>query len=473
MSNAIHDPAEADGCHRGRWKGIVRGGVVCHYGIRYARLSNPDRADSRSEAASGRLDVADMTEVPVFPQLPSRLEAVTGPAARLNPQTDDAFFLNVWAPTGHAGEAQGLPVVVFIHGGAWVSGGGAVRWYRGEHLARDGVVVVTVNYRLGPAGHLEGDGGEAGEHRPFRDLLLALQWVKAHVADFGGDPDRVTLAGQSAGAWYVWALSSLPEAEGLFRRAAILSIPEIEPWTRSYRKAFSLRVQEFVPGQGAQAEREEVLRAGILALAEVPRAVGSISPMYLPTLTGEQAALLQNAESAAAHQHVDAVYVRITRHEMSVFLPLEASGALAEKAAQEALRKRANGQKPPLRPVPAHWTSSYAEKVRLSSWLQFERFSRQILDAARRSGREAIEREFAAMAGQRHLGAVHCIDLPFQFGNFDDWVDAPMLAGWDREAFEDLSRNVRNDLVDFAYGRCGPAPRVFGEGAGPAGGARQ
>lgn len=450
--------AGGDTVRRGAWIGTVRNQVETYYGIRYARLSDAGRPGSRSTAASGQLKVEDMTAVPVFPQLPSRLEAVTGPAGRLNPQDDEAFFLNVWAPLG----ADRLPVLVFVHGGAWASGGGAMRWYRGERLAGDGIVVVTVNYRLGPAGHLDDDGGDRPVHQPFGDLLLALQWVGRHIVELGGDPDRVTLAGQSAGAWYAWALASLPEAEGLFRQAAILSIPQIAPWTPARRAAFTHRVVTLAAGQNGA---DRLLHAGVQALAETPRVAGGMPPMYLPMVAGTAAGMLENVATAAAHLHAEALYVRVTRHEMSVFLPpLEPGSAAAEEILRE-LRARARGEAVPSRSAPAWWHPQYAEAVEFASWLEFGRVASEIAEEVGLRGHDVMWREFAATGGPPHFGAVHCIDLPFQFGNFADWADAPMLAGWEPDAFEQVSRAVRTDLVEFVRGDCVDVHRTLGEGA--------
>lgn len=296
---------------RGGAVGVPRDGIACFYGLRYGQLSRPGSPRSAVAAADGQLKVEDLTEVPVFPQLPSRLESVMGPGIRDNPQEDEAFYLNVWAPE----DAAGLPVLVFLHGGAWVSGGGAARWYRGERLAGEGLVVVTLNYRLGPAGHLDDD--EPGSyHRPIEDILEALRWVQRHIADFGGDPDRVTLAGQSAGAWYAWALSTLPAAAGLFRRAALLSIPSIKPWTPVQRSAFTRAVLAARAREAASRHepREALLRAGARVLPQAPREPGAIPPMYLPVWTEDPA-------RPSSKFHVDALYLRVTRHEMSVFLP--------------------------------------------------------------------------------------------------------------------------------------------------------
>ncbi len=121
--------------------------------------------------------------------------------------------LNVWTP-----DVSGrLPVLVWIHGGAFVNGSGAVDVYGGSAFARDGVVCVTINYRLGAEGFLLLDGAPA--NRGLLDQVAALTWVRDNIAAFGGDPDAVTIAGESAGAMSVGCLLSMPAAAGLFRRA--------------------------------------------------------------------------------------------------------------------------------------------------------------------------------------------------------------------------------------------------------------
>ncbi len=132
---------------------------------------------------------------------------------------EDVLNLNVWTPDPGA---AGLPVLVWIHGGAFVNGSGGVPQYDGTAFARDGVVAVTINYRLGVDGFLHfGDDGPA--NRGLLDQVAALSWVRDNIAAFGGDPQRVTIAGESAGAMSVTSLLSMPRAAGLFSRAVAQS----------------------------------------------------------------------------------------------------------------------------------------------------------------------------------------------------------------------------------------------------------
>ena len=137
--------------------------------------------------------------------------------------SEDCLYLNVWTP--HATAAANLPVIVFIHGGAFTSGAGSIRIYNGTNLAKTGLVIVTINYRVGIFGFFASPqlSAESPHHTSgnygLMDQIAALRWVRRNIRAFGGDPNRVTIWGQSAGAWSVEALTLSPRATGLFQRA--------------------------------------------------------------------------------------------------------------------------------------------------------------------------------------------------------------------------------------------------------------
>ncbi|QKW18583.1 carboxylesterase family protein [Kitasatospora sp. NA04385] len=140
----------------------------------------------------------------------------------------DVLNLNVFTPEpGPAGVGAGLPVLVWIHGGGYVAGSAASPWYDGAAFNRDGVVLVSVGYRLGVEGFLHLP--DAPDNRGVRDWVAALEWVRDNVAAFGGDPGRVTVAGQSAGGGAVQSLLGVPAARGLFRAVLSVSGAVLEP----------------------------------------------------------------------------------------------------------------------------------------------------------------------------------------------------------------------------------------------------
>jgi para-nitrobenzyl esterase len=136
--------------------------------------------------------------------------------------SEDCLYLNVWTPA-EPGDGAKLPVMFWIHGGGFVVGSGAEPRYDGARLAARGIVVVTVNHRLGALGflahpELTAEQGASGNYG-LMDLIAALRWVANHIAAFGGDPTAVTIAGESAGSMAVSALMASPRAKGLFVRA--------------------------------------------------------------------------------------------------------------------------------------------------------------------------------------------------------------------------------------------------------------
>jgi carboxylesterase type B len=132
------------------------------------------------------------------------------------PDGEDCLNLNIWTPDFRS---AGLPVMVYIPGGMFEAGSGAT--YDGSRFARDGVVCVTINYRVGAEGFLY--LGEGDANLGLLDQIAALEWVRENIAAFGGDPDNVSVFGQSAGAMSIGTLLAMPRAEGLFRRAILQS----------------------------------------------------------------------------------------------------------------------------------------------------------------------------------------------------------------------------------------------------------
>ncbi|MGD9723047.1 MAG: carboxylesterase/lipase family protein [Pirellulales bacterium] len=161
------------------------------------------------------------TFAPTCPQAPYPAGSVYAMTAQ--PQSEDCLYLNVWTGAGRPNEKR--PVMVWIHGGALTRGSGSIPAYDGAALARKGVVLVTLNYRLGPLGYFshpalsrESPHGASGNYGVL-DQIAALEWVQRNIGAFGGDPGRVTIFGESAGSWSVCALVATPLAKGLFHRA--------------------------------------------------------------------------------------------------------------------------------------------------------------------------------------------------------------------------------------------------------------
>ncbi|HEU0311328.1 MAG TPA: carboxylesterase/lipase family protein [Sphingomicrobium sp.] len=198
---------------------------------------------------------------PACPQLESY-----PPDAPREPTSEDCLTLNVWAPA--ANSAAKLPVMVWIHGGGLTNGSGSVPQYAGDRLAARGVIVVTINYRLGVLGFLahpelnrESKHGGSGNYG-LLDQIAALSWVKRNIAAFGGDPDQVTIFGQSSGSFSASMLAATPLAKGLFRRVigqsgAVFEPVELDPL--------------FTPQGAAEAGMRFAGKVGAKSLADLRR----------------------------------------------------------------------------------------------------------------------------------------------------------------------------------------------------------
>jgi len=170
-------------------------------------------------------------------------------------QSEDCLYLNVW--TTELGADAKRPVMVWIHGGGLTRGSGANTVYDGANLARKGVVLVTINYRLGPLGYMahpeltEESPKSASGNYGVLDQIAALKWVQQNIANFGGDPGRVTIFGESAGSWSVNVLVATPLASGLFHRAIGQSGGSFGPGTPL--SAAEKKGVEFMEAAGAES----------------------------------------------------------------------------------------------------------------------------------------------------------------------------------------------------------------------------
>uniref|UniRef100_A0A7C2C121 Carboxylic ester hydrolase n=1 Tax=Thermus islandicus TaxID=540988 RepID=A0A7C2C121_9DEIN len=203
----------------GRAEGVWEGGALAFYGLPYAeagRFQAPRPLQAWPRGV-GRERVA----CPQGPELTARL------GSPIPPQREDCLVLNLYLPP-EVPPPEGFPVMVYLHGGGFTSGAAAEPLYAGHRLAREGALVVAPNYRLGPLGFLalpalvKEDPKAAGNYG-LLDLLEALRFVRRYIRYFGGNPENVTLFGQSAGGMLVCTLLATPEARGLFHKAILQS----------------------------------------------------------------------------------------------------------------------------------------------------------------------------------------------------------------------------------------------------------
>lgn len=218
-------------------RGVLVEGIPTVSAYRGVPFAAPPVGDLRWKPPTPAQSWTGVRECVVYgsaaPQLVNELLA-SYPGWALNaPQNEDCLYLNVYSPEV-SGEAA-LPVMVWIHGGGYTAGAGSQGLYDGQYLARQGVVVVTINYRLGALGFLahpaldaESSKGVSGNYG-ILDQIAALEWVRDNIRNFGGDPERVTIFGESAGGGSVYSLLVSPLAAGLFHGAIAQSPATLYP----------------------------------------------------------------------------------------------------------------------------------------------------------------------------------------------------------------------------------------------------
>ncbi|MFD3997697.1 carboxylesterase/lipase family protein [Streptomyces sp. NPDC058583] len=250
----------------GALRGSAKDGVAAFLGVPYAQAPVGPLRFRTPEPVEPWDGVREATAF--GPTAPKRPYAAPLDALLPDPDVagDDCLNLNVWAPWGGPDSAApdgGRPVMVWIHGGSLVHGSSAVPVYDGTAFARDGVVLVSVNYRLG----IEGFGvfPDAPGNLGLRDQIAALTWVRDSIAAFGGDPERVTVFGESAGAISIAALLASPLAKGLFHRAVVQSgAPIAQPLDRARRTTEAVAARLKVPATAeafARVDRDRLLAA--------------------------------------------------------------------------------------------------------------------------------------------------------------------------------------------------------------------
>ncbi len=419
-------------------------GLTVYRGIPYAAAPEGDLRWKAPQAAAKWSGVRDATEFgAICPQSPV-LAMMTGVPL---PQTsEDCLFLNVWTAAGR--DDQPRPVMVWIHGGGLSLGWSSEATYDGSAFAGKGVVLVSINYRLGPLGYLahpalsKESGGESGNYG-FLDQIAALQWVKRNIARFGGDPDNVTIFGESAGGTSVHALLASPLAAGLIHRAIAES-----PWVTDT----NIRPLRNAGGRLASAEDVGVGWAGAMlgdGAEQTGNALRALDPAtiitktpqagqpgaYEPHITYGTAFMPESSEDryAGGKQNDVPLIAGTNRNEGTMFIAFQ---PLTERAQFLELLEAVYGEAAP--EVAALYPSSNADELRVQhdrfitdTW--FLRGARRMLLGMDRVSSPAFQYFFTRVNPENPAwGAHHAAELGYVFNTLEgenhDETDAELAA---------------------------------------------
>jgi para-nitrobenzyl esterase len=377
------------------------------------------------------------------------------------PADDDWLTLNVWTP--EPGPAARLPVMVWIYGGAYKLGSADDPGYDAARLAREGgLVVVTFNYRTGVEGFAQIRGAPA--NRGLLDQVAALEWVRDNIAAFGGDPDLVTVFGQSAGGGSVAALLAMPRAAGLFRRAIAQSVPGTffsAPLAADIAAviAAELGLRATVADLSGMDPARLVTAAGTVSrkLSQYHDRWGAVAQTvtpFSPVVDGDVLpATPWQALAAGAARGVPLITGH-TRDEGRLFLAMGGQlGRISDEQAAQCLRVLGpgpDGERAYRAAFPGATAERLYELVQ-TDWL-FRMPTQQLAHVQAGAGGVAYLYELAwpAPANGGALGACHGLDPPLVFGNLQGGFGARLIGPPPFPAAEVMSAQFRSAWARFA-----------------------
>lgn len=459
---AVSSPVEiASEVHAscGTVRGLLEDGVHTFRGIPFAlapvgdrRFAPPVAAPPAETIDATRFGAISLQDID---PLPKALPGAEHNFYALDVETaEDCLNLNVWTPdlTGSA------PVYVYIHGGAFLYGSGTGAWTDGHrHAAEHGVVVVTINYRLGLLGGLWlGDHDPAASNLGLLDQIEALRWVRENISAFGGDPNLVTIGGQSAGGMSVAGLLCAPSARGLFRRAVVESghlaaSPSVED-----ARAATQTVLEALHIEPDAGDAIEQLRAlSTLRLLSVEREFG-ISIRAFPlvadgvTLAADVFAALRDVA-----KEVD-LLIGTTSEEDRLFTltgwappTRTAAESIAGRLPEGA--ERGVGTELYERLAAQDGLDDDAIDHLIATEHGWTTPARQVATEHAAAGGRTFHYEFAWRSSVPGVGAAHLVDLPFFMGNLDAPGVADLLGVEIRtdEATRALADDISSAVAQF------------------------
>jgi para-nitrobenzyl esterase len=456
----------------GRVEGSAEGGLFVFRGLPYARAPQGAlrlRAPQPPERWVGVREAKHFG--PSAPQTAGRMAALLG--APTETHAEDCLFLNVWTP---ALDDARRPVLVWLHGGGFTTGSGSQPVYDGSRLARRGdAVVVTLNYRLGALGFLhlpalEREGQGPCANFGLLDQLAALRWVRENIAAFGGDPARVTLFGESAGAMSVGTLLGTPRAQGLFARAILQSGAA----SNVYDREDGARIAETVMKElGLAPDDVDGLRARSLeaVLAAQDRAAAQLLGVvpqlpFQPVIDGD---LLPRAPLAAIAEGLPrdvSVLIGTNLEEQKLYSPTDPKAQqLDEAGLLRRCRRTLPAAGPDGRALGEHAVEVYRAAregrhdvsprelwyaIETDRW--FRRPATRLAEqhASHQPATYAYLFTWKSPALGGMLGSCHALDIPFVFGSVEHRLVQRFVG--EHPAAVRLSERMQDAWIAFARG---------------------
>ncbi|WP_019931011.1 carboxylesterase/lipase family protein [Nocardia sp. BMG111209] len=410
-------------------------------------------------------DVRDCTEFgAIAPQTMGNTVPID-PALHMG---EDCLWVNVWAPAADRRQQLGpRPVMVWLHGGAYCLGTAAQAIYDGHKLVETGdVIVVGVNYRIGALGFLDltSLGPDFVPNLGLHDQIAALHWVQENIAAFGGDPDNVTIFGESSGAGCVTALLTSPPAAGLFHRAIAQSPPATTVFGPAHGAVVAQRFLDLMELPAARAAElwecpiERIVAAAGILLDEVPmQSPGRLAAA--PVVDGDLLPTYPTDVFQLGRSHRVPLIIGTNRDEASLFRLFRSPIMPVTPDAVNAMLAAIAKDHPTLSAHRiAEITSAYPDLAKsrgalaMSTDAAFRMPAHWVADAHSRHSRTWMYRfdQATPMLKAARVGAGHATELPYVFGNFGSFNHDPTFWLGGRKAAMEVSGRLMRRWVAFA-----------------------
>ncbi|HEX3283282.1 MAG TPA: carboxylesterase/lipase family protein [Mycobacterium sp.] len=447
-------------------RGSDDGRVTAWKGVRYAAPPVGDLRWRAPEPPEPWTEVADATHYgfvcpqPVDPRVPIDLGA---------PQGEDCLTLNVWASSDTAAGDR-KPVMVWVHSGAYILGSASQPLYDGRVLADGGeVVVVTLNYRIGALGFLDLSEFSSPLRRfdsnlGLRDVLAALHWVRDNIAAFGGDPDRVTLFGASAGAGIITTLLTSPAAEGLFWAAIAQSSPATSVYDASRAHGITRKVLDRLGLTTSDIDRlpqvpvDAIVAASTDVFYEVPVTnPGTVA--FAPLVDGDLVTDYPVKLAREGRSHRVPLIIGTNKHEAALFKWMKSPLVPITPEAISAMFTQIAAEQPNLRlPIDYETGAAYSQLRRKERGMGVARdLGFRMPSVWLAEGHSAVAPvylyrfDFATpMLRLLRIASAHATELPFVWGNLGSSPKDPTFKLGGLKTGRVVSERVRARWVNFA-----------------------
>jgi para-nitrobenzyl esterase len=449
----------------GRLRGLDDGTVMSWRGVRYAAAPIGElrwQAPRPPEPWSGGADATRVSSVcpqPTDPRIPLELGA---------PQGEDSLTLNVWA-SSDTQPGAGKPVLVWVHGGAYVLGSSAQPLYHGRALASSGdAIIVTLNYRLGVFGFLDLSSFSTATTRfesnlGLRDVLFALQWVRDNIAAFGGDPSRVTVFGESAGAGIITTLLTSPAAHGLFAGAIAQSSPATSVYDASRARVIA---REFLDTVGVAAhEVDRLIDAPLPTLLNASSALFNGVPQrnpgtlaFAPIVDGDVVPNYPVTVARSGGSHPVPLIIGTNKHEAALFRFMKSPLLPITPPAIKAMFEAIAAEQPGLQlPSQTDLESVYPGRGKVPGLGVARDIGFRMPSIWFAEGHSGVAPVYTyrfdwgtPMLRLLRLAAAHATELPYVWGNLVAGAKDPTFALGGKRTGIALSQRIRTRWLNFA-----------------------